>query len=182
MPCDGRPNFSNGYFRHPTSTSTSAGLRTNGGGRVAHRIRPWQHGRRVSRGSSASVRTTCLLARLEPSRAARTPDVGWFDNRSFVTPAEFPSADFHKRHGVSRIVLVQIESKIQVDLLEVLLCWQRDGLKLFQQPMGDPWKPRLATVKRPPLAVYLWERLRRAIGYPRNPMGSFGHMVRAGSG
>jgi hypothetical protein len=35
------------------------------------------------------------------------PDPGWFDNRSFVKPSDFPSADYFRRFGISKVVLVR---------------------------------------------------------------------------
>jgi len=109
------------------------------------------------------------------------PDPGWFDNRTFVTVADFPSADFFKEYGVSKIVLVQTESRIQADLLQVLLALQRDGMTIARQTPWEPWEPRSTTVKRPPIIVYAWEWLRRAFGYRRNSFGSFGELVRPSS-
>jgi hypothetical protein len=109
-----------------------------------------------------------------------TPDVDRFDNRSFVTPTDFPSPEFFKHRRISQIVVVQTTPKIQPDLLMVLLAFQQDGMKILQQAPWEPWKPRPITVKRPPIIVHAWEWLRR-IGYQRNPSQAFGGLVRPSS-
>lgn len=49
-------------------------------------------------------------------KAQRHPS-GWFDNRSFVASSDFPSADYFRRHGISKVILVQPTSRINTDLL-----------------------------------------------------------------
>lgn len=108
--------------------------------------------------------------------------VGWFDNRSFVAPADFPSADFFKQHGISKIVLIQEESKIQADLLEVLLVWQRDGMEIARQAPWEQWSPRFITVKKLPMVLALREWMRRSFGYRRDRDGAFGALAPPSSG
>lgn len=110
------------------------------------------------------------------------PDVGWFDNRSFITATDFPSASFFKEHGVCRIILVQKTAKIEADLVQVLLALQREGMSIAQQAPWEPWDPRPITVKRLPLAIDAWHRLRRVFGYRRNSSGFFGEVVPPSSG
>jgi hypothetical protein len=108
---------------------------------------------------------------------------GWFDNRSFVTPADFPSADYFRRHGISKIILLQLTLDINPDLLQVLLRLQRDGMALATQAPWKPWAPRPLVVKPPNFIVSAWEWLRRKIGYRRDPLdGSFGVVLPPSSG
>jgi len=110
------------------------------------------------------------------------PDPGSFDNRSFITPTDFPSPDLFRQHGIYQIVLVQTESKIQIDLLQVLLTLQRGGMMMARQAPREPWAPTPITVRRPPIVVDAWEWLRRKLGFRRNAFGSFGEIVPPSTG
>jgi hypothetical protein len=108
--------------------------------------------------------------------------VEWFDNRSFITSADFPSAKFFKEHGASRIVVIQTKRKFRTDLLQVLLEWQAGGLIIAEQEAWQRWDPRDLTVKPPSLIPLLWHRLQAKFGYRRNLSGSFGQLVRPSGG
>jgi len=116
---------------------------------------------------------------IDSNRRGRTntPEVGWFDNRSFIASVDFPSADFFKQHGVSKIVLIQEESKIQADLLEVLLVWQGNGMEIARQAPWEQWSPRLIAVEKLPALLVMWRQLRRSFGYRRDYDGTFGKLV-----
>jgi hypothetical protein len=109
------------------------------------------------------------------------PVYRWFDNRSFLTTADFPSASFFKVQGVSRIVVIQRKGQFQTDLLQVLLAWQSGGLTIAEQEPWEPWDPRVINVKPPSVFRSLWDRWVR-LGYHRNPSGAFGQSMRASSG
>jgi hypothetical protein len=103
---------------------------------------------------------------------------GWFDNRSFVTPSDFPTADYFSRHGVSKVILLQPTRDIKADLLQVLLRLQREGMTIATQTPWDLWAPSLLTVKPPMFVISAWEWLRRKLGYRRDPFhGCFGEVV-----
>jgi hypothetical protein len=104
-------------------------------------------------------------------------DTEWFDNRSFIAKTDLPSADLLKQHGLSRIVLIQRKSKIQADLREVLLWWQKDGMTIARQETWAAWEPRVVKVRRPWIVPYLWHRLMRRFGYRRNVLGFFGELA-----
>lgn len=108
-------------------------------------------------------------------RGPVNPEPGWFDNRSFVTSSDFPSGDYLTQRGITRLELVQTASKIQPDVLDVLLRWQSTGLAIYRQTLGELWKPHPVNLKRPWLVAYLWEALRRA-GYHRGGL-RFGELV-----
>jgi hypothetical protein len=105
------------------------------------------------------------------------PDPGWFDNRSFVTPKDFPSADFFRQHGLNRLVLIQKYLKIPSDLLQVLLRLQAGGLTIARQIPWQAWDPQPFPVKRPALVTQAWGKLHRAFGYRRDAFGTFGARV-----
>jgi hypothetical protein len=108
---------------------------------------------------------------------------GWFDNRSFVTPADFPSAEYFQSHGISRVILVQATRDINVDLSQVLLGLQSHRMTIATQAPWQPWSPRPIVVKPPNLIVSIWEWLRQKLGYHRDPFsGSFGGVVPHSSG
>ena len=115
-------------------------------------------------------------------RNRRGPEVplnpGWFDNCSFVTSSDFPSADYFRSHGISRMILIQPQSAINPDLLQVLLRLQRDGMSIARQTPWTLWAPRPIVVERPMFFVSAWEWLCQKLGYRRNDFhGSFGGLV-----
>ncbi len=118
---------------------------------------------------------------LDGNRNSRGPvtgsDYGWFDNRSFVTTSDFPSAQALRERGLSKIILIQPNSRIRADLLEVLLAWQRDGITIWRHKPWASWNPILMKLKRPFILLRLWNRIRRAIGFRENQFGPFGRFV-----
>lgn len=112
----------------------------------------------------------------------RTPEPGWFDNRSFVSPADFPSADFFKEYGVNRIVVAQSRFNFRPDLALVLLALQNGGIEIAEQTPWQVWEPRTLIVKPPSRIVQLWYRLKWTLGYRWNPAGHFGGLVPHHSG
>jgi len=117
---------------------------------------------------------------IDENRRGTLPDPGWFDNRSFVSTADFPSAKLLRQQGVSRVVLMQTGPKIQADLLQVLFAWQQDGIAIARQKPWEPWIPQVFKVKQPSLIALLWHWLLK-FGYRRNASGSFGDLVRPSS-
>jgi hypothetical protein len=115
---------------------------------------------------------------LDGNRRGFPGEAGWFDNRSFVASSDFPSADYFRRHGISRLLLVQPTSGINTDLLHVLLRLQREGMTVAMQAPWEPWTPRPLIVKPPMFLVSVWEWLCRKFGYRRNDFhSSFGGVV-----
>jgi hypothetical protein len=103
---------------------------------------------------------------------------GWFDNRSFVTPSDFPTADYFRRHGISKVILLQPTRNINADLLQVLLRLQREGITIATQAPWETWAPKPLAVKPPMFLVSAWEWLRRKLAYRRDPFhGYFGVVV-----
>ena len=119
---------------------------------------------------------------LDANRAVAHP--GWvpyeyFDNRSFVSELDVPSASFLKEHGIACIVVVHDQSKLLPDLLFILLEWQRAGIRIFFQPPWEKWGPKPVTLKRPWTIVAVYRRLAMRFGYRRNTnhMDAFGDIV-----
>lgn len=103
---------------------------------------------------------------------------GSWDNRSFVTASDFPSAEYLRSHGISNVILVQTSSQICGDLREVLLQLQRDGMTLARLDPWKEWDPSKVVVKPPMILVSAWEWLSRKAGYRRNRLdGTFGGVV-----
>jgi hypothetical protein len=103
---------------------------------------------------------------------------GWFDNRSFVTPSDFPSADCFRQRGITKMILIQAASDIKADLLPVLLRLQQDGMMIAMQAPWKAWGPVPILVKPPMFLISAWEWLRRKLGYRRNSFhGCFGEVV-----
>jgi hypothetical protein len=99
-----------------------------------------------------------------------------------VTPSDFPSADYFRSHGISKVILLQPTPNINADLLQVLLRLQRDGMIMATQAPWKPWAPSPLTVKPPMFIISAWEWLRRKLDYRRDPFhGCFGEVVPSSS-
>ena len=107
--------------------------------------------------------------------------VEFFDNRSFVSPADFPSAKLFGEHGVSKIVVIQWELTMPSDLRHVLLSLQQGGMTIWRQDSYLPWSPRPMEIAPPNIVVRAWEWLWRALGYKKQMSGYFGG-IRPASG
>lgn len=115
---------------------------------------------------------------LDANRRGRPGGPGWFDNRSFVTLFDFPSVDYLRRHGISKVILVQPSSETKIDLLQVLVHMQHLGMTIALQAPWAPWDPRPHIFKPPIFLVTAWEWLRRKLGYRRNEFdSSFGGVI-----
>jgi hypothetical protein len=115
---------------------------------------------------------------LDGNRRGFRGEPGWFDNRSFVASSDFPSADYFRGHGISRVILIQPASRLNTDLLYVLLSLQREGLTIATQAPWEPWAPRPLIVEAPVFLVSAWEWLCRRFGYRRNGFhSSFGGLI-----
>jgi len=115
---------------------------------------------------------------LDGNRHGFPGEPGWFDNRSFVASSDFPSADYFRRHEISSVIVVQPNSRVNRDLLHVLLRLQREGMSIAMQAPWDPWAPGQLTVEPPMFLVSAWEWLCRKFGYRRNDFdSSFGGLV-----
>jgi hypothetical protein len=120
---------------------------------------------------------------LDGNRSGFRGEPGWFDNRSFVASSDFPSADYFRRNGILRVILVQPTSRINSDLLHVLLGLQREGMSIAIQAPWEPWAPRPFVVEAPMFLVSAWEGLCRRFGYRRNGFhSSFGGLIPHSSG
>ena len=103
---------------------------------------------------------------------------GWFDNRSFVTPSDFPSPDYFRRQGISKVILLQPNLDINADLRQVLLRLQPGGMSIATQAPWQTWAPRPLTIKPPMFIVSVWESLRCKLGYRRDSFhASFGGVI-----
>ncbi len=111
-----------------------------------------------------------------------TPPPGWFDNRSFASPSDFPSSAFFAQHGIAKIVLIHSGGKIPADLSAVLLALQDGGLTIAAQTPWETWDPKPKVMNRPARVLDLWNRLKWALGYRRNVDGYFGRVVPHHSG
>ena len=110
------------------------------------------------------------------------PKEGWFDNRSFVTPSDFPSSHFLQQHGLAKVILIQSTASVQWDLLEVLLGWQRDGIRVLMQKPWEPWNPQPLPLKRPSAIAGIVSRFFWRNSFQSNVSGSFGEYVPPGGG
>ncbi len=110
------------------------------------------------------------------------PDPGSFDNRSFVSHSDFPSAGVLIDTGISRVVLIQRGADIQFDLREILLRWQREGIVIARQELWGTWEPRKLRVKRPSFLSFLWNKIVIGPQYHQDRLGRFGEVVRHSNG
>jgi hypothetical protein len=107
---------------------------------------------------------------LDSRRKGREPGPGDFDNRWFVTPQDFPSANRLRHHGIMR-VLVVTEVPPAPDLAAVLKRWEEGGLISLHQN-GATRTP--LQIPRPPHFRSLLERALVLSGLRRSSAGGFG--------
>jgi hypothetical protein len=111
------------------------------------------------------------------------PEVGMFDNRWITIPQDYPSADFLKREGVKRVLLVQRGSlEPREDLAHVLLRWQEKGIEIFAINLENSEAPRKIEVRRPRGFKASWYRVLARMGLRRSSAGGFGSQVPEPSG
>lgn len=119
---------------------------------------------------------------LDASRRGRDVrfESGRFDNRSVCRSSDFPSAAFLLSAGISRVIIVT--SRIQEDLGEALLTWQREGIALLQLPAVGDATPfvyrgpsllrRIVTVLAAPFTAPRW--------WNERDDGTFGRTIQGG--
>jgi hypothetical protein len=109
---------------------------------------------------------------------APAPGEGAFDNRWIVIPQDFPSANFLRKQGISKVLLVQRDRmEASADLAHVLLRWQQAGIDIWARRTDTPETIERITVKRPPLFKAAWYRVMAMLGLRRSSAGGFGSHV-----
>jgi hypothetical protein len=106
---------------------------------------------------------------------------GVFDNRSVCFTTDFPSPKLLLQLGITRVVVVQENTKVAHDLLEVLVSWQHGGIQILSRPRLGKDLPVPAIIKRPSFLSAIWFRMKVALGLRRSELG-FGGIVTASSG
>ena len=104
--------------------------------------------------------------------AAKTP--GTFDNRWRVVPADMPSANYLKEHGILKLVVVS--TSIQADLVHILLRYQEAGIGIFIKNMQSG-EINPATLSKPPYYKSIFHRLQTFWGLLRHTAGGFGELI-----
>jgi hypothetical protein len=105
-------------------------------------------------------------------------DPGRFDNRWWVFPQDFPSANYLLSHGIRSVVLGQNRAVgPQRDLAHVLLRWQEAGIQILTCAVGDQAQPTPIQVERPDRFRALWYQALVLAGLRRNSAGGFGAVV-----
>lgn len=104
---------------------------------------------------------------------------GRFDNRWWVFPQDFPSANFLQAQGIRSVILgQQVAAPPQRDLAHVLLRWQEAGIPILAAGLtGSAAPPRPIQVFRPDKFRSLWYRALALVGLRRNSTGGFGAVV-----
>jgi len=103
---------------------------------------------------------------------------GRFDNRWYVFPQDFPSANFLLSRNLRSVILVQRKSASpQNDLAHVLLRWQEAGIQIQSCGTEDASTPEPITVARPDRFRSLWYRALVLAGLRRNSTGGFGAVI-----
>jgi hypothetical protein len=75
-------------------------------------------------------------------------------------------------------VLIQAAGKIEPDLRDVLLIWQKSGLAIVRQEPWQSWNPSPITLRPPNFLQRAWERFRCHFNYSRDASGAFGQVIR----
>jgi hypothetical protein len=117
---------------------------------------------------------------LDSARFAGASSVtpGRFDNRWWIFPQDFPSANFLLSRGIRSVVLGQAQATgPHRDLAHVLLRWQEAGIQILACSVDDALQPSPITVERPANFRSLWYRALVLAGLRRNSAGGFGAVV-----
>jgi hypothetical protein len=96
---------------------------------------------------------------LDSNRNSSVPAgvAGYFDNRSISFPSDFPTAEYLRSAGVSRVVLVKRDTSVaQSDLAQTLRRWQDAGLQIQLKRLDNDAAPALYYVKRPSILLEAW--------------------------
>jgi hypothetical protein len=109
----------------------------------------------------------------------RSAAPGTFDNRWVVFPQDFPSANFLKGQGVTRVVLITKDpvSQPAEDLAHVLVRWQESGIEILSLPLNPPAEPTLLQVTKPSGFRSLFYQFLVLTGLRRSSAGGFGGIV-----
>jgi hypothetical protein len=103
---------------------------------------------------------------------------GRFDNRWYVFPQDFPSANFLLSRSIRSVILAQRRSAgPQSDLSHVLLRWQEAGIQIQACGVEDGTSPSPITISRPENFRSLWYRAMVLAGLRRNSAGGFGAVI-----
>lgn len=116
---------------------------------------------------------------LDARRSGRGQAVepGCFDNRSFCSPADFPSADVFLQAGLRRAVLVQpVGSTPAPDLAPALLAWQAKGIEILLFQADAPAPPEAGKITPPSVLTRAGAYLER-LAYKRADAGAFGRHI-----
>jgi hypothetical protein len=106
------------------------------------------------------------------------PDPGRFDNRWWVFPQDFPSANFLLSQNIRSLVLVQNNrAQPRRDLAHVLLRWQEAGIQILSCGENDQTQPTPILVEKPDNFRSLWYRALVLAGLRRNSAGGFGAVI-----
>src|SRR5262249_4051165 len=99
---------------------------------------------------------------------------GVFDNRSFCTSSDFPSAETLLRADIRRVLLLQDWTTIPAtDLAPTLRDWQKAGLDPYSRRLHPPDPMAPLVPLQPPFPRRLREPIVRAFVF-RHRDGSFG--------
>jgi hypothetical protein len=126
-------------------------------------------------------------------------DPGHFDNRWWVFPQDFPSANFLLSQNIRSVVLMQkSQAQPRRDLAHVLLRWQEAGIQILSygerqqtfvqdyqtspgenrlEEAGGKNKPAPIRVEKPDSFRALWYRAMVLVGLRRNSTGGFGAII-----
>jgi hypothetical protein len=103
---------------------------------------------------------------------------GRFDNRWYVFPQDFPSANLLLSHGINRVILAQPQAgPPRSDLTHVLLRWQQAGIVITACGADDTNPPTPIEVSKPSSFRALWYCALMLAGMRRNSAGGFGAMI-----
>jgi hypothetical protein len=122
---------------------------------------------------------------LDSLRLPRSPHLesGLFDNRWITIPQDYPSADFLKAAGITRVLLVQRGTlEPMEDLAHVVLRWQEKGIQIFGADVESKDAPRSIRVPKPRGFRASWYRVFARLGLRRNSAGGFGSHIPETSG
>lgn len=118
---------------------------------------------------------------LDCKRTEGRPVAGLYDNRWVVFPQDFPSANFLRAQGITRVLVVQPGMGVADDLSYVLDKWQSGGLTVEIQAVEADGRPgeTAAYTRSRFRAFMMWTRatLIASLGLRLSSAGGFGGAV-----
>lgn len=115
------------------------------------------------------------------SRGVQPPAPGKFDNRSFFRESDVPSAETLLQAGIRRVLVLQVDAEIALDLEATLFEWQARGVQLWGKVVNQEGVAAPFVFHRRLWPSRLLHALQRAWLRPRAD-DTYGRMIETSTG